>query len=81
MKLSSTSQEANEHVHYRRAVAAGGTCFFTVNLAERPSLVRHIDPIEPSAKKRRPKNLPLLTVPRQVAWDIFTLRRELKRVP
>jgi putative transposase len=34
-----------EQMRYRRADAAGGTYFFTVNLAERRSdvLVRHID--------------------------------------
>ena len=39
------------------------------------------DRIEPRAKKRRPKNLPLLTVPRQVARDLILVRRTLNRVP
>ena len=40
---------------YRRAVAAGGTCFFTVNLAERRSdlLVRHIDDLRAAMKSER----------------------------
>ena len=37
--------------------------------------------IEPRAKKRRPKKLPLLTVPRQVARDIIYAQRMLNRVP
>ena len=37
--------------------------------------------IEPRAKKRRPKNLLLLTVPRQVARDLTYAQRELNRVP
>lgn len=40
-----------------------------------------LDRIEPRAKKRRPKNLPLLTVPRQIARDIIYAQRELNRVP
>ncbi len=32
------------------------------------------------AKKRRPKNLPLLTVPRQVARDLILAQRTLNRV-
>lgn len=38
------------------------------------------DRIEPRAKKRRPKNLPLLTVPRQVARDWILAQRQLNRV-
>ena len=37
--------------------------------------------VEPRAKKRRPKNLPLLTVPRQVARELIIAQRILKRVP
>jgi hypothetical protein len=37
--------------------------------------------VEPRAKKRRPKNLPLLTVPRQVARDLIYAQRNLNRVP
>lgn len=47
----------------------------TLRLPNRP------DRIEPRAKKRRPKNLPLLTVPRQVARDLIYAQRELNRVP
>lgn len=39
------------------------------------------DRIEPRAKKRRPKKLPLLTVPRQVARDLILAQRTLNRVP
>lgn len=39
------------------------------------------DRIEPRAKKRRPKKLPLLTVPRQLARDLIYAQRELNRVP
>jgi hypothetical protein len=39
------------------------------------------DRIEPRAKKRRPKNLPLLTVPRQVARELIYAQRQLNRVP
>ena len=38
------------------------------------------DRIEPRAKKRRPKNLPLLTVPRKVAREVIRAQR-LNRVP
>jgi hypothetical protein len=38
------------------------------------------DRIEPRAKKRRPKNLPLLTVPRNVARELIRAQR-LNRVP
>jgi len=37
--------------------------------------------IEPRAKKRRPKPLPLLTVPRQLAREEIRVRRALKLVP
>lgn len=37
--------------------------------------------IEPRTKKRRPENLPLLTVPRQVARDTIRAQRILNRVP
>ena len=47
----------------------------TLRLPHRP------DRIEPRAKKRRPKKLPLLTVPRQVARDLIYAQRMLKRVP
>lgn len=38
------------------------------------------DRIEPRAKKRRANNLPLLTVPRQVARDFISAQRGLNRV-
>ena len=50
-------------------------CIATLRLPQRP------DRIEPRAKKRRPKNLPLLTVPRQVARDLIYVQRSLNRVP
>lgn len=50
-------------------------CMATLRLPQRPGR------IEPRAKKRRPKNLPLLTVPRQVARDLILARRKLIRVP
>jgi len=46
----------------------------TLKLPHRP------DRVEPRAKKRRPKNLPLLTVPRQVARDLILAQRKLNRV-
>ena len=46
----------------------------TLKLPHRP------DRIEPRAKKRRPKNLPLLTVPREVAREFIRAQR-LNRVP
>jgi len=39
------------------------------------------DRVEPRAKKRRPKNLPLLTVPRQLARQLIIDHRVLKVVP
>jgi hypothetical protein len=50
-------------------------CIATLLLPRRP------DRIEPRAKKRRPKNLPLLTVPRQVARALIYAQRNLNRVP
>lgn len=47
----------------------------TLRLPQRP------DRIEPRAKKRRPKNLPLLTVPRQLARELILAQRTLNRVP
>lgn len=38
------------------------------------------DRIEPRAKKRRPKPLPLLTMPRQIARDLILAQRMLNRV-
>lgn len=46
----------------------------TLQLPHRPGR------IEPRAKKRRPKNLPLLTVPRHVAREQIRAQRELNRV-
>ncbi len=46
----------------------------TLQLPHRP------DRFEPRAKKRRPKNLPLLTVPRHVARELIRAQRELNRV-
>lgn len=46
----------------------------TLKLPHRP------DRIEPRAKKRRPKNLPLLTMPREVASEFIRAQR-LNRVP
>lgn len=46
----------------------------TLQLPHRP------DRIEPRAKKRRPKNLPLLTVPRHVARELIYAQRQLNRV-
>ncbi len=46
----------------------------TLQLPHRP------DRIEPRAKKRRPKNIPLLTVPRHIARDAILAQRLLNRV-
>ena len=46
----------------------------TLKLPHRPGR------IEPRTKRRRPKNLPLLTVPRQVARELIRTQRELNRV-
>ena len=59
----------------RTMIATVTTSIATLRLPHRP------DRIEPRAKKRRPKNLPLLTVPRQVARDLIYAQRELNRVP
>ncbi|MGH8856679.1 MAG: IS4 family transposase, partial [Polaromonas sp.] len=47
----------------------------TLKLPQRPNRV------EPRAKKRRPKNLPLLTVPRQAARQAIRLKRGLILAP
>lgn len=59
----------------RNLIATVTACIATLRLPYRP------DRIEPRAKKRRPKNLPLLTVPRQVARDLIYAQRLLNRVP
>jgi len=59
----------------RTLVETVTACIATLRLPHRP------DRIEPRAKKRRPKNLPLLTMPRQVARDLIYTQRELNRVP
>lgn len=46
----------------------------TLRLPHRP------DRIEPRAKKRRPKNIPLLTVSHQIARDLIQAQRLLNRV-
>jgi hypothetical protein len=46
----------------------------TLQLPHRP------DRIEPRAKKRRPKNIPLLTVPRHIARELIFTQRQLNRV-
>jgi hypothetical protein len=56
-------------------IATVTACIATLRLPHRP------DRIEPRAKKRRPKKLPLLTVPRQVARDLIYAQRLLNRVP
>jgi hypothetical protein len=48
--------------------------FATLQLPHRP------DRTEPRAKKRRPKSLPLLTVPRDAARELIRAQR-LNRVP
>ena len=59
----------------RTLIATVTACIATLRLSYRP------DRIEPRAKKRRPKKLPLLTVPRQVARDLIYAQRSLNRVP
>jgi hypothetical protein len=59
----------------RTLIATVTACIATLRLPYRP------DRVEPRAKKRRPKNLPLLTVPRQVARDLIYAQRLLNRVP
>jgi len=68
-QLRRTSEE-----HVRTVIATVTACVATLRLPHRP------DRIEPRAKKRRP-NLPLLTVPRQVARDLIYAQRLLNRVP
>jgi len=58
----------------RGVIATVLAAIATLKLPDRP------DRIEPRAKKRRPKNLPLLTVPRQVARDLILAQRKLNRV-
>ena len=58
----------------RTVIATVTACIATLRLPHRP------DRIEPRAKKRRPKNLPLLTVTRQVARDLIFAQRKLNRV-
>jgi len=59
----------------RNLIATVTACIATLQLPHRP------DRVEPRAKKRRPKKLPLLTVPRQVARDLILAQRTLNRVP
>ena len=59
----------------RTLIATVTACIATLRLPHRP------DRAEPRAKKRRPKKLPLLTVPRQVARDLILAQRTLNRVP
>jgi hypothetical protein len=66
-------QASEKQVH--TMIATVTTSIATLRLPYRP------DRIEPRAKKRRPKNLPLLTVPRQVARDLIYAQRLLNRVP
>jgi len=58
----------------RTLIATVTASIATLRLPHRP------DRIEPRAKKRRPKKLPLLTVPRQVARDLIYAQRTLNRV-
>ena len=59
----------------RTLIATVTASIATLRLPNRPGRV------EPRAKKRRPKSLPLLTVPRQIARDIIYAQRLLNRVP
>ena len=59
----------------RTLIATVAASIATLRLPHRP------DRIEPRAKKRRPKKLPLLTVPRQVARNLIYAQRMLNRVP
>ena len=61
-----------DQIHTTIATVLG--CIATLQLPHRP------DRIEPRAKKRRPKPLPLLTVPRQIARDLILTQRQLNRV-
>ena len=56
-------------------IATVTACIATLRLPYRP------DRIEPRAKKRRPKKLPLLTLPRQAARDLIIAQRLLNRAP
>ena len=56
-------------------IATVTACIATLRLPYRP------DRIEPRAKKRRPKKLPLLTLPRQAARDLIISQRSLNLVP
>jgi len=58
----------------RTMIAVVTACIATLRLPYRPYR------IETRAKKRRPKNLPLLTVPRQIARDLIYAQRLLSRV-
>ncbi|MDO8412202.1 MAG: hypothetical protein Q7S51_00275 [Gallionellaceae bacterium] len=59
----------------RAMIATVTACIATLRVPYRPNR------FEPRAKKRRPKKLPLLTMPRQVARDFIYARRLLNRVP
>lgn len=59
----------------RRLIATVTAYIATLKLPHRPNR------FEPRAKKRRPKNLPLLTVPRQLARDLIYAHQFLNRVP
>jgi IS4 transposase len=56
-------------------IATVTACIATLKLPQRPSR------IEPRAKKRRPKKLPLLTMPRQEARDLIIGQKILNLVP
>ena len=58
----------------RTMIATVTTSIATLRLPYRP------DRIEPRAKKRRPKNIPLLTVPRHIARELIHTQRQLNRV-
>ena len=58
----------------RTVIATVLATIATLQLPHRP------DRIEPRAKKRRPKNLPLLTVPRPIARERIRAQRPLNRV-
>jgi hypothetical protein len=64
---------SDDQVHTLIAIVTASIA--TLRLQHRP------DRIEPRAKKRRPKKLPLLTVPRQVARDLIYAQRMFNRVP
>jgi putative transposase len=52
LSLRSPTSQGDEYIRYPRAHAAGGTTFFTINLAERRSdlWVRHIDDLRATMK-------------------------------